>query len=346
MNPAQVNTVNPSYGRRGAIPQSLGNDVSVEAEPSVRLGADVDDSISLIRPGGDCREVGDNPSEQRVGDASGWMVAGGTDFLLTRTVTDRLADQAPGVYLVCFKAANSATFIATGVSLLVQDSVRRMMVNGVALLRSSAPLATGSLLAYCMVNGVALLRSSAPLAAGSLLAYCVDAACSMPGVGDASLSLIPASQECEDTQLLGAGDVPGGDFGATGLSVRIHDDILRLEVNGVSPNDGLRIGIPKATAGGGSSLSYSTAKPGDAGDAVSLIPLSADCASPSDNPPSGAPRASGHMASSGLDREIAASAGLNALPMGRYQVCFRAGRGGAGGFQSTGLSATLQDAAV
>ena len=39
------------------------------------------------------------------------------------------------------------------------------------------------------------------------------------------------------------------------------------QVNGVSPNDGLRIAIPKATAGGGGmdvSLSYSTAKPGDA----------------------------------------------------------------------------------
>ena len=43
--------------------------------------------------------------------------------------------------------------------------------------------------------------------------------------------------------------------------------VLELQVNGVSPNDGLRIAIPKATAGGGGmdvSLSYSTAKPGDA----------------------------------------------------------------------------------
>ena len=37
LNAEQVNTVKPSYGRRGALPQTRGNDVSVEAEPSVRL---------------------------------------------------------------------------------------------------------------------------------------------------------------------------------------------------------------------------------------------------------------------------------------------------------------------
>jgi hypothetical protein len=360
-----VNTVRASAGRRGAIPRGVGSEISVLAAPQVRTVGHANDTYSLIYPGGDCRNISDNPVEGRA-DASGWMRAGKEGFALDREGTNRLAGLEPGTYLLCFRVAGNSSFIATGVTLRVQDDVRRLVVNGAALLRSSAPQTRGNLLGYCR-----------------------DADCEDSALENATLSLIPESGECEDTQFenpevgiagrsghlvvldkrgalpqvgtdaalwqsgfLGLGNFQvcfkpvGGIFRSTGLALRLHDDIIRLEVNGVSPNNGLRLAIPK-TAGNETvvKLGYATNKVASAGDAISMIPLDKDCSNQSENPKRGiAGSTSGYMSSTGLDRRIEGTGALSLLETGQYQVCFRMGENGT--FLSTGLSAVLQDSAL
>jgi hypothetical protein len=90
-------------------------------------------------------------------------------------------------------------------------------------------------------------------------------------------------------------------FSGTGVSIRIQNYTDGLEVNGVRPNRGLRIAVPKYRS---SRLRFfRKEKEMDIGDRISFIQLEDDCFNPEHNPPQQTAHTytnSGHMTVIGL----------------------------------------------
>ena len=127
----------------------------------------------------------------------------------------------------------------------------------------------------------------------------------------------------------------GASFHGTGVSLTVQDYIQGLEVNGVRPNRGLRIAIPKRKTS--RLIFFRQSQPMHAGDKVSLIPLEYACFDPNQNTKSKGCGSEGNCWSSGhmvvgsrplignvANQVLLGSDVVDSMKPNVYKVCFKA----------------------
>ena len=102
-----VNGVRPNFGLRVALPKSRSSLLRFEGEAIIVPGetGTVEKSYSFIQIGGDCSLASDNAVNQS-STASGHMHSGAVSqsvFLVPVSETDRMRNQAPGLYQICYR---------------------------------------------------------------------------------------------------------------------------------------------------------------------------------------------------------------------------------------------------
>ena len=127
----------------------------------------------------------------------------------------------------------------------------------------------------------------------------------------------------------------GASFHGTGVSLTVQDYIQGLEVNGVRPNRGLRIAIPKRKPS--RLIFFRQSQPMHAGDKVSLIPLEYACFDPNQNTKSKGCGSEGNCWSSGhmvvgsrplignvANQVLLGADVVDSMKPTVYKVCFKA----------------------
>ena len=350
-----INDIMPNAGIRVSLPRIEGNTISMLGR--TRAGGNVGDKISFISVHGDCQDVDDNPELhedavppgphplQRV--PSGHFEVG-TDLRFSGV--DEIALQNVGVYKVCYYSLGADTFSDTGITARVQDEFVRFQVNEVQLQRSGVPKTSNNDLGYCV--DAACLNPGAAGDAVSVISFdkeCEDTDVQNPSkpaagisghliVDDTSRHL--PNERGDDPErvvvddafgtkgVIGAGyfqlcfrSAATGIFQSTGLSLRVQQDILKISLNNVSPNYGLRVAVPWGDRN--LPMSFQRFYPGTAGDSISLISLTGDCKSEEDNPATPSAQRSGHVIKTvGTENILIGTEVIGTMDAMRYQVCF------------------------
>jgi hypothetical protein len=307
--------------------------------------------LSLISIGGDCMDPKDNPMNSTrandvipggfaEADSSGHIRSGAGDMSFLNM--KRVVHMRAGVFSVCFRPGFQSAFLATGIVAEIQDVINALIVNSVSSVSASVPKVPGNQIGYCVdsecrKDGLAADRLSfisADLSCEDILENPVvgrvDKSGHLSPVGSTRLLTVAATDVLlnEEAGLLGVRVFQvcfsrnGGPFFTTGVTMRVHVEILGLIINGVMPNNGLRTSLPK---GPGARIVYYRTTQGIAGEAISLIwdqteNRKCEVIADSDNPVVGNSRASGHWAVNGPDRSVQGADWAAQLETGIFQV--------------------------
>jgi hypothetical protein len=345
-----VNAADPNRGLRVSLPLNDANRIRYASRRQAAQGHP-DDMLSLISIGGDCMNPKDNPMNRTragdvipegfaEGDSSGHIRSGAGDMSFLNM--QRVVHMRAGVYSVCFRPGSQSVFIATGIVAEIQSAIHALIINSVSSVMASVPKVTGNQIGYCVdslclkdgFDADRLSFISTDLSCEDILdnpeVGRVDKSGHLSPVGSTRLLTVAAADILlnEERGLLGVRVFQvcfsrnGGPFFTTGVTMRVHAEILGLIINGVMPNDGLRTSLPK---GPGASIVYYRSTQGIAGEAISLIwdeteNRKCEVYADSDNPIVGNSRASGHWAVNGPDRSVQGAEWAAQLETGIFQV--------------------------
>ena len=372
-----VNGVRPNFGLRVALPKSRSNILHFEGEAIIVPGEAgmVEKVYSFIQIGGDCSLASDNAVNQS-STVSGHMHSGAVAqsvFLVPVSETDRMRNQAPGLYQICYmrRKAEGVLFSDTGLTISVQDKIVRLQTNFIPKIRSAAPRFENNQMFFCTDEHCANLKpgGSSPSALLSFIGHnweCEDVLnantlAPLPGrsghIDTVSGQLRSHAHQVWpslDSALSPAGTLQIGIyqvcysastresenpiFRSTGLSLEVQEYLTQIFVGGATPGFGLRAAIPRIP-GHTPELVFGSALFGDNSDQVSLIRDVLDCDDPKHNLRLPDEFSSGHLSSSGLTKILAGTQHVTSLQIGTYQACFK---GRDGKFKTTGVSVTLQ----
>ena len=374
---AIVNGVRPNFGLRVALPQSRKSLLSFEGVPT-NLPPEhmtVMKSYSFIKVGGDCLLESDNGAAQS-SNVSGHMLSGAvhpSDFDVPVLETDRMQQQEPGLYQICYRLdeTNGVLFSDTGLTIDVQASLMRLQVNFIPKIRSVIPRVENNEIFFCTDENCTNLElgGSSPSATLSFILpdqECEDVVNSnspaattgrsghietvngrLRSTGNEIFASLDSSLSPGGTLYVGIYQVCYGVtqstssnpiFLSTGLSLDVQEYFTQLVVSGATPGFGLRAAIPRSP---GITLDMAFGSPefGGVSDQVSLIRNALECDDPEHNPELADEFSSGHLSSSGVSKILAGTQGVTSLQNGIYQACFK---GRDGKFKTTGVSVTLQ----
>ena len=353
-----VNEAAPNQGLRGVMPKSDGNRMRYTSRDPTVKGSPLD-LLSLISIGGDCMDMLDNPTNRTM-DASGHMRSDAPDKTFLNV--GRVLSMSPGLYAVCFRQGTQTWFFLTGITVEIQNIVVALVVNSVSSMMANVPKTVGNKVAYCLEKDC--LQNG--LDTDRLSFIGADLSCSdmnhNPEVGsvDKSGYLAPV----KDTRVLQSSEVDillngergilgsrvfqacfsrGGSFFTTGLTLRVHDEILGLITNGIMPHNGLRTALPNST---GAIVAYYRNTQGIVGEALSLIwdqteNRKCDLFGKENNPLTPTNRASGIWTATTTSRDVQGADSVAGMMPGLYQLCFRSKDSI---WRATGLSVTVQSA--
>ena len=131
----------------------------------------------------------------------------------------------------------------------------------------------------------------------------------------------------------------GGDssWAPTGIALVVQERVMRLGVNLIEPNGGVRVTAPRHTGN-----VFEAQGEGLSDARVSLIPHDADCFSPIDNPSDAG--ASMRTVSGDMEvvsRNVRSAGALGVMDAGLYQLCLRQNSSGWVGL-TTGIAVRIQ----
>ena len=376
-----VNGVRPNFGLRAALPKSSKNTVSFEGSS---MGAQagqhkVEKLYSLIKVGYDCSMITDNNDNNQSAQMSGYMRSGlvePSNFSIPVAQTDRIRDQAKGLYQVCYRrrVSEGILFADTGLMVTVQDEILRLKVNGIPKIPSVIPKVKNNNVFWCKHESCADLERSMSGQAGipseSFISFIVpyeecedvlraNAKTAIPersGHISTTYAHLRTAMDEEgaslDSSLYAGGTLYVGiyqvcfgtsssTFISTGLSLLVQDYLTQMIINGVSPGFGVNVAIPKGSIT--PSISYGSPELGKSEDRVSFIPVHLDCDDTTHNPSLASPASSGHLESTGQSKALVGTETVKGLNVDLYQVCFK---GKQNTFATTGISAKIQKMAA
>jgi len=250
-----------------------------------------------------CILAGDNP------DVSGPTSSGhlNVNSQPSRLILDfkRTSGMDAGTYKFCIKLRGDlADWKESGVSLTLQTSVSSVSVNGVVEVVASVPMRAGSKLSLCK-NSDCSGKFESPASAPRMVSFIPrDANCRettnvnppVRPLGEnvkfsGHIEVDPKdgslSQTKVDTMLASSSSAAGVlqmcikeddavGFVPTGITLELQNDIVGLEVNGLTPTKWWHVAAPKAS---GSTLQFTSSKVGVPGDSIALIHTTSLCSS-------------------------------------------------------------------
>lgn len=256
----------------------------------------------------------------------------------------RLVHMQPGVYAVCFRRGTAFFFfIMPGISAKIQNVVVSLVMNEVSAMMAHVPKTVGIRISCCLEADCVDCGSDCDflsLIAGDL--WCDNPDHDSPlqrvyksgllaPVGDLRFFLSSDIDELLDEKygLLGLNVFPvffrRGDRPSitTGLTLRVHADLLSLITNDLMPHNCIRTALPNAT---GANIAYYTPTLGIAGQTLSLIwdqtqIRKCDVENDGNNPEARTSMASGYCIAGTSERDLGTQS-MAGLRTGIYQLCF------------------------